>query len=162
MNAASVRLKGMPFIEPPYLHPSDATQPQASDTTRLERRAVLDLSVDEEFLRGEKVGASLTGPLRSALSILAVREVRQLPPLTETEFLASAALHGTAANRRRQRQLDVLISLRLVRRDENCVHATVAGIGAAVRLNPRDFEHCQPSRMLLRAMRRLEIGVIGG
>ena len=127
--------------------------------TRLERRAALDLSIDDELLRGELRGEELSPALRADLAVLAEHELKQVEPLAEARFLTAGPRHGLFASGRRRRNLEALIGMSLVRRDGAAVHATVAGIAAVLGGDPESDSE-RPPQGLLRALRRAEISSI--
>lgn len=127
--------------------------------TRLERRAALDLSIDDEVLRGELRGEGLSDAVRADLALLVEHELKQIEPLSEARFLSAAPRHGLFTSGRRRRNLEGLIAMSLARRDGETVRATVAGIAAVLRLAD-DAEASRPSQGLLRALRRAEISSI--
>lgn len=132
---------------------------RAEGPTRLERRAVLDVSVDDELLRGELRGAELTAPLKDTLSILVAHELADGVPLPERMLVGSGPLGGLFAASRRLRRLETLIGMNLVRRAGGGIRPTVAGIAASRRFSTLPASE-QPPRDLLRSLRRSEIGSI--
>lgn len=152
MKRAFARLPGMTAIEwRPARAGGGSRMPVPG--TRLKRRAALDLSVDEELVRGELRGDALAAPLRNDLAILVDHELKR-EQLTEKRFLSAGLRFGVFTAGRR-RHLDALIEMSLARRDEGAVRPTVAGI-AAVRRPAAGGE--MPSREVLRALRLAEIG----
>lgn len=135
----------------------DAPEP-VPGSTRLERRAALDLSIDEELVRGELRGEALSDPQRTALSILVQHELSRTEALTEARFLAALPGPRLLARRRGGRQLTALLEMNLARRDGGSVHATVAGMAAILR--PSTHPERRPDPEMLRALRRVEISSI--
>lgn len=148
----------MSIVEPRlFQDPAPPTAPAAG--TRLQRRALLDLSIDEEIVRGDLRGATLDEPLRTALAVVVEQELKQEESLTEDDFvdmLRPRRLFGAAACRRR---LDALAGMNLVRREGRIVHATVAGVSAVLR--PSSLEGPRLPRDLLRVLRQAELARLG-
>lgn len=156
MNGDLARLPGMTAIESRPSRARDTAPTPVPGGTRLERRAALDLSIDEEILRGELRGEALSEALRADLALLVQHELKEVEPLLESRFLTAGPRHGLFTAGRRRRNLEALVGMSLVRREGATVHATVAGIAAILRHSP-DAETAPPSRGLLRALRRAEI-----
>jgi len=155
----SVRLTGMTAIDTRLLGAPGYGPVPPSGRTRLERRAALDVSIDDELLRGELRGAALADSLRGTLAILVEHELSRSEPLDEHAFLSAGALAGLFAGARRRRRLEALIGMNFVRRTDGGLRPTVAGI-AAIRPTSAQPASGRPSRELLRALRRAEIGGI--
>ncbi|WP_217182962.1 hypothetical protein [Streptomyces sp. AC495_CC817] len=128
----------------------------ARPNSRVARRALLDVSIDDELLRGELRGTHLSVRLRNDLAVLVEREIRGEDALSERAFLEAASGAGVLTARRRARRLEALVSMSLARRDGADVRATVAGI-AAVRRPSQGREDALPARSTLRALRLAEI-----
>ncbi|WP_067197570.1 hypothetical protein [Microbacterium sp. XT11] len=128
-------------------------------STRLERRAALDVSIDDELLRGELRGPSLPDAVRGTLSLLVEHELAGEEPLTEKAFLAAGPLIGTLSAARRRRRLEALVEMNLARRDADRVRPTVAGIAAVRPVSTAPADE-RPARELLRRLRRGEIDSI--
>lgn len=136
----------------------DAVSEPVPGGTRLERRAALDLSIDEELVRGELRGEALSEPQRAALAILVEHELSRTEPLAETRFLAALPGSKLFSSRRRGRQLTALLEMNLARREDGFVSATVAGLAAILQLSTHPERRPEPE--LLRALRRVEISSI--
>lgn len=146
MNADDRRLPGVPETTP---------LPQ-SGAAPMRRRAALDVSIDDELLRGELRGAELSDALRLTLSALVEHELATAEPLTEKEFLENEPIGGPFPSTRKARRLETLISQSLARREDGRVRPTVAGVAAIMQISALpDSEH--PPRELLRALRQSEI-----
>ncbi|MBO0981784.1 hypothetical protein [Microbacterium sp. SD291] len=128
------------------------------ESTRLERRTALDLSIDEELVRGEVRGEALSSAQRHALSVLVEHELTRIEPLTEARFLAALPGVRVFGSRRRGRLLAALVHMNLARRDGASVHATVAGVAAVLHVSTAPER--RPPQELLRALRRIEISSI--
>ncbi|MEV4736043.1 MULTISPECIES: hypothetical protein [unclassified Microbacterium] len=121
----------------------------------LQRRAVLDLSIDEELVRGDRRGLDLCARQRAILAMIVEHELRGGEPLTETAVIDATRARGPFAAARQRPRIDALATIRLLRRDGDEVRATVAGIAAIVRPSLLDRPH--PPRALLRTLRRAEL-----
>lgn len=127
--------------------------------TRLQRRALLDLSIDEEIVRGDLRGATLEPPLRSALALVVEHELKQEDSLLEDDLLDLLRSHRVLGRGRYRRRLDALAAMNLVRREGRIVHATVAGISAILR--PSTLRGARLPRDLLRVLRQAELARLG-
>lgn len=125
------------------------------DVTVLRRRAVLDLSIDEELVRGDRRGVDLGVRQREILAAVVENELRGAEPLTEKAVIAATRTRRPFGAARQRPRLEALATIGLVRREGDDIRATVAGIAAIVRPSKLDRPH--PPRMLLRALRRAEL-----
>ena len=127
--------------------------------TRLERRAALDVSIDDELLRGELRGAELSAAHREILAELVEHELSGRGPVSERKLARSRGWGGLFGGMRRARGVEALLGMTLARRVGDDVRPTVAGIAAIRRISELPpSEH--PPRDLLRFLRRAEIGSI--
>ncbi len=126
---------------------------------RLTRRAALDLSIDDELRRGEDYGVALQGSLRDVLLVLVDHELARLKPLTVEALLAEGPLAGPFRASRLQRRIELLIDMKLVRREGALVRPTVAGIAAVCRFTAFPGRS-RPPQDQLRALRRAETNSI--
>ncbi|GAA1136202.1 hypothetical protein GCM10009651_20350 [Microbacterium natoriense] len=145
----------MSIIEPRLFRDPESDAAFIAVGTRLQRRAMLDLSIDEEIVRGDLRGATLEEPLRSALVLVVEHELKQEEPLTEAELLATVRTRRLFGAGRYRRRLDALAGMNLVRREGRGLHATVAGISAVLR--PSSLEGPRLPRELLRVLRQAEL-----
>lgn len=152
MKCRDARLIGMTTIS---THSDDRVDRDADDETRLQRRAVLDLSIDEELVRGDRRGLELGARERAILALVVAHELRGDAPMTAAAVIAETRARGPFGAARQRTRLDTLATIALVRRDGDDVRATVAGIAAIVRPSLLDRPH--PPRALLRALRRAEL-----
>jgi len=144
----------MSIVESRLFHePASPVTPASG--TRLQRRALLDVSIDEEVVRGDLRGATLDEPLRSALAVVVEHELRQEGSLTEDGFVEMIRPHRLFGAGRCRRRLEVLAGMNLVRREGSVVHATVAGVAAVLR--PSSLDGTRLPRDLLRVLRRAEL-----
>ncbi|MFJ4173449.1 hypothetical protein [Microbacterium sp. NPDC089696] len=127
----------------------------ADDDARLRRRAVLDLSIDEELVRGDRRGVDLCARQRAILALVVENELRDGDPLTETAVIEATRARRPFSAARQRPRIDALATIGLLRRDGADLRATVAGIAAIVRPSLLDRPH--PPRVLLRALRRAEL-----
>jgi len=127
--------------------------------TRLQRRALLDLSIDEEIVRGDLRGATLDEPLRTALAVVVQQELKQEESLVEDDIFDALRSHRLISRRRCRRRLDALSGMNLIRREGRIVHATVAGISAVLR--PSSLDGTRLPRDLLRVLRQAELARLG-
>lgn len=121
---------------------------------RLDRRAALDLSIDDELLRGEHRGAHLSVSVGAVLRQIVAHELDRLEPLSERALL-TAGIGGIFGAPRRARRVDALVEMSLARRVDGNVRPTVAGIAAIHSASVRDDGLV--STHLLRALRHAEI-----
>ncbi|MFT4157923.1 MAG: hypothetical protein QM630_08380 [Microbacterium sp.] len=141
------------MVEPSLSRESAA--PTAHAATWLRRRTLLDLSIDDEIVRGDLRGNSLDAPLRTALAVVVEHQLAHEEPLAEDDLvdrLRPRRLFGASVCRRR---IDALAELNLVRRDGHSVYPTVAGVAAV--LLPSSLEGPRLPRDLLRSLRRAEL-----
>lgn len=144
----------MSIVESRLFHePASPVTPASG--TRLQRRALLDLSIDEEIVRGDLRGATLDEPLRAALRVIVEQELKQEESLTEDDFVEMIRPRRPFSARRCRRRLDALAGMNLVRREGRIVHATVAGVAAALR--PSSLDGRRLPRDLLRVLRQAEL-----
>lgn len=139
----------------PRLHRDYSATSESPVGTRLQRRAVLDCSIDEEVVRGDLRGAVLADDLEATLALVVEHELRQEEALSEEMLLAAAPVGRFFGARRHRQRLGVLEAMNLVRRDGGSVHATVAGISAIVR--PSLLTGVRMPRDLLRVLRQAEL-----
>lgn len=121
---------------------------------RLDRRAALDVSIDDELMRGERRGAHLSDRVRALLRLIVGHELDRLEPLGERALL-TAGFAGVLGAARRARRLDALVDMSLARRIHGNVRPTVAGIAAVHSAGVLDDGLV--SKHLLRALRHAEI-----
>lgn len=149
---------GMSIVESRLFHePVSPVTPAYG--TRLQRRALLDLSIDEEIVRGDLRGATLEEPLRAALAVIVEQELKQEESLVEDDFVDMMRTNRLFGAGRCRRRLDALAGMNLVRREGRIVHATVAGISAVLR--PSSLEGPRLPRDLLRVLRQAELARLG-
>ena len=123
--------------------------------TRQERREALDLSIDEELVRGDRRGTQLSRELRAVLTRIVDHELEVSEPLTERMLHAATRLRHLLGGARSRHRLDALAGMGLVRRSDGCVQPTVAGIAAVLR--PSLLGSARPPRELLRVLRQAEL-----
>jgi hypothetical protein len=148
----------MTIIASPLLRDHSST-PEFTGGTRLERRAVLDLSIDEEIVRGDIRGAELAEPLRATLTLIVEHELKQEEPLSERELLSVARIGRLFGAYRHRQRIEALVGMNLVRRAHGSVHATVAGISAVLR--PSQLSGARVPRDLCRVLRQAELAQLG-
>ncbi|WP_433586142.1 hypothetical protein [Microbacterium hydrocarbonoxydans] len=147
----------MSIVETRLFHEPAPFTPAAG--TRLQRRALLDLSIDEEIVRGDLRGATLDEHLRSTLTRIVEQELKQEESLTEEEVLDLLRTHRLLSRTRFRRRLEALAGMNLIRCEGRIVHATVAGIAAVLR--PSSLDGTRLPRDLLRVLRQAELARLG-
>lgn len=152
MKRASAHLIGMTLIEQPLLRAPAPVVGSTTADTRLERRALLDLSIQQELQRGELRGRTLESALAETLTAVVEHELLRSEPLTPST-VPVLSVPRLFSKRRKAQRVDTLVAMNLARRDGRSVHATVAGIAAAGVYDA--------PRAVLRALRQAEIDAIG-
>lgn len=117
--------------------------------SRSERRAALDVSIDEELLRGVLRSTGLTAVQRRTLTTLVDNELAGTAPISERSLRAGrplTKLFGQTSSG----VVDALVQMGLVRRVDGAVRVRVAGCAIVMpaREVPRD---------LLRGLRETEL-----
>lgn len=151
MNGCGARLIDMTTISAQ----DDRMAGTADGETRSQRRAVLDLSIDEELVRGDRRGLDLCARQRAILALVVENELRGGDPLTERAVVEATRARRLFGAARQRPRVDALATIGLLRRDGGELRATVAGIAAIVRPSMLDRPH--PPRVLLRFLRRAEL-----
>lgn len=155
MNEGSPRLICMTTITPRTPLDDLPASVHSPGGTRLQRRAVLDLSIDEELVRGDRRGVELSQALSSLLAVIVNHVLESGTALSERALLDGVRSRRPFAAGRNRNRLESLIGMNLVRRDGADVHATVAGISAILR--PSLLDGPRPPRTLLRLLRQAEL-----
>lgn len=148
----------MTAIMHPQLDERPADWP--SGETRLQRRALLDLSIDEELVRGDRRGADLAPRLRVLLALIVDAELHAAEPLGERALIEARRARWPFGTARLRADVEALCAMNLVRRDGRSVRATVAGVAAIER--PSLLERPHPPRALLRLLRQAELDRVHG
>ena len=144
MNSGRLRLSGMTAILP--LPDSDLLHLGISprERSRSAHRAALDLSIDEELVRGDRRGLSLADQLRELLAVVVDHQLEHAQPLGEEALLEAIGARWLFARRRLRQSLAALEEMTLVRRCPGGISATVAGISAIRR--PSRLDGCRRER----------------
>ncbi|MCM3779669.1 hypothetical protein [Microbacterium hydrocarbonoxydans] len=148
----------MTAITHPQLDQRPADWP--SGETRLQRRALLDLSIDEELVRGDRRGADLAPRLRLLLALIVAAELDAAEPLGERALREARRARRPFGTARLRTDVEALCVMNLARREGRSVRATVAGVAAIER--PSLLGRPHPPRALLRLLRRAELDGVRG